>query len=613
MIKKTAFLHAALLGLSLAALPLASCTPDSMRKSADREVKRTLFSKLRTVPNAGTGLMDVTPPPPMSLADLEKAGSGQEFLGDRAHLEKNARVLPLTEALKLAVVHNRDYRNEKELLYLQALDLTLSRHQFTPIFTATGSADTLRKIDPVIQTIREPNPAFPAAQQAAAAATAANNAAAAAAGQPAPPAVTPAVPQFLERQITTLVTENTFAATGNVGVSVLTRTGARIATDFTTDFLRFLSGDVPNASNSSLAVTLTQPLLRGAGYRATMENLTQAERDLLYSIRDFTQYRKTFTVDITSRYYRTLEARDAAKNGYLAYRAFETILESERALGEEGRRTSSQLGLIEQASLRYKRLWISAVRTYEQQLDDLKIALGISVEERVILDDKELSKLTLDEPKFSMDETIRTALVTRLDLYNQRNSLEDTERKIKVAAQNLLPQLDIGGRYEILSTEDDERVNLNLDRSRLTGSAVVDLRLDKKADRNNYRAALISQQRAARVLDLAEENVRNAVRIDWRDLDTARKQYDIAQTGVDLSTRRLEEEELLRSLGRGTARDLIDAQQDLIEARNALTAALISHTLARLRLWRDMGILYIKKDGSWIHVLNQEAKLAADE
>ncbi|QIF04565.1 TolC family protein [Roseimicrobium sp. ORNL1] len=612
MTKKTASLHA-LFGLSLAALPLASCSPGYMRKSADREVKRTLFSKLVTVPNAGTGLMDITPPSPVSLAELSKAGNGPEFLGDRAHLEKNARVLPLSEALKLAVVHNRDYRNEKEILFLEALDLTLVRHEFAPIFTATGEADTLRKIDPIVSTLREPNPAYPAAAAAAAAATAANNAAAAAAGTAAPPAVTTAVPQFLERQITTLVTENTFTATGNVGVSVLTRTGARIAADFTTDFLRFLTGSGPSVSNSSLAVTLTQPLLRGAGYRATMENLTQAERNLLYSIRDFTQYRKTFTVDITSKYYRTLEARDAAKNGHFAYRAFEIILESERALNDEGRRTSSQIGLIEQASLRYKRLWIAAVRNYEQQLDDLKIALGIPVEERVILDDKELAKLTLEDPDISMDDTMKTALVTRLDLYNQRNTLEDSERKIKVAAQNLLPQLDVGARYEVLGTKDNNKVNLDLDRTRLTGTGVVDLRLDKKADRNNYRAALISQQRAARVLDLAEENVRNAIRTNWRDLDTARKQYDIAQTGVDLSARRLEEEELLRTLGRGTARDLIDAQQDLIEARNLLTGALISHTLARLRLWRDMGILYIQKDGSWIRVLNQEAKLAADE
>ncbi len=612
MTQKTSPAHALLL-LSLAALPLVSCTPGQMRRSADREVKRTLFAKLRTVPNAGTGLLDITPPPPISLDELKKNLNTPEFLGERAHLEENARVLPLGAALKKAVTHNRDYRNEKELLYLQALDLTLVRHEFTPIFTAEGSTDTLQTVTPVIRTIQTPNPAYPAALKAAQAQTAANNANASASGQPAPPPVTPSAPQFLQKQITTLVTENTLTASGNIGVSMLTRTGARLAADFTTDFLRFLSGDVPNASNSTLAVSITQPLLRGAGYRATMENLTQAERDLLYAVRDFTQYRKTFAVDIATKYYRTLEARDAAKNAYLTYVAFERILKEEKALNEEGRRTSSQLGLIEQASLRYKRLWITAVRTYEQQLDELKIAVGVPVTEKLVLDEKELSQLSLEDPKISVEESLRTALVTRLDLYNERNALEDTERKIKVAKQNLLPVLDVGGRVDILGNPDNDKLNLNFERRKVSGTGIIDLRLDKKEDRNRYRSALISQQRAARTLDLAEENVRSALRTAWRDLDTARKQYEIAQTGVELSTRRLEEEELLRSLGRGAARDLIDAQQDLIEARNIMTSALVAHTLARLRLWRDMGVLYIKKDGSWIRVLNEEAQMAADD
>jgi outer membrane protein TolC len=415
------------------------------------------------------------------------------------------------------------------------------------------------------------------------------------------------VPQFIEREITTLVTENTLTARANVGVGVLTRTGARIAADLSTDFLRFLSGNVPNASDSQLAVTLTQPLLRGAGYRATMETLTQAERDLLYAIRDFTQYRKTFSVDIASRYYRTLEARDAAKNAYVAYTAFEESVRITQGLQIEGQATSSQLGLVQQASLRYKRLWINAIRSYEQLLDDLKIAMGVPIQSRVILDENELTELKVDEPGMTPDDSMKAALVTRLDLYNSRNSIEDTERKVKVAKQDLLPQLDIGGRVVIDGDPKSERLNLNLDRRVSGGSAVLDLRLDKKADRNAYRSAMIAQQRAARQLDLDEENVRSSIRADWRDLDVARKQYELAQIGIAQAQRRLEEETLLLELGQGTTRDLIDAQQDLIEAKDDLTSALIAHTLAKLRLWKDMGVLYIQKDGSWINVLKKEA------
>lgn len=581
------------LSFSVSTLLLNSCSPTQMRNSADREVFHILGRKTSLVPNAGKGLLDITPPPPISLAELSKNATGPEFLGDRAKIENNAKILPLAEALKLAVTHNREYLGKKELLYLQALDLTLVRHEFTPIFTATGSAEALAVTTPTTATIRTPNPAYARAK---------------AAGIP-----VPNVPEFIERQVSSLVTESTLTATSNVGVSVLTRTGARLAADFSTDFLRFLTGNLTNINNSSFAATVTQPLLRGAGYHATMENLTQAERDLMYAIRDFTQYRKTFTVDITSQYYRTLEARDAAKNAYLAYHAFELILGSERALAKEDRRTSSQLGLIEQAALKYERIWISYVNRYEQQLDSLKIALAIPVQTAVILDEKELAKLTLEDPGMSFEESIETALVTRLDIYNKRDALQDSERKIKLAAQNLLPQVDLTGRYQVNGDPNSDRLNINLDRRTLGGGLDVDLRLDKKADRNAYRSTLIAQQRVARELDLAEEDIRSSLRTSWRDLEAARKQFEIAETGIKLSERRVEEEELLRTLGRGTARDLIDAQQDLIEAKDFLTAALIAHTISRLRVWRDMGILFITKEGGWQHVLKGETRPVNDE
>jgi outer membrane protein TolC len=252
------------------------------------------------------------------------------------------------------------------------------------------------------------------------------------------------------------------------------------------------------------------------------------------------------------------------------------------------------------------------VRSYEQLLDDLKIAMGVPVNSAVILEEDELTELKVEDPQISKDESMQAALVTRLDLYNSRNALEDTDRKVKVAAQNLLPQVDVTAGYQLSGDPKTDRIHLNTDRSRFTGGAIVDLRLDKKADRNAYRSAMISQQRAARELDLDEEQVRNAIRADWRDLDVARKQYDLAVFGVERAQLRVEEETLLLEVGQGTPRDLIDAQSDLAEAKDDLTSALISHNLTRLRLWKDMGILYIKKDGSWIRVLKTEAA-ALDE
>ncbi|HOQ88688.1 MAG TPA: hypothetical protein PLX03_00980, partial [Candidatus Hydrogenedentes bacterium] len=68
---------------------------------------------------------------------------------------------------------------------------------------------------------------------------------------------------------------------------------------------------------------------------------------------------------------------------------------------------------------------------------------------------------------------------------------------------------------------------------------------------------------------------------------------------VQLAERRVEEQNLLAELGQATAQDQVDAQNDLIQSQNALTTALISHTVARLSFWKSLGLLYIKPNGLW--------------
>jgi outer membrane protein TolC len=545
-----------LLLLSAGSLLITSCTGTFHKKWADREVFGILKKKAAKVPNAGEDILNVDPPAPLSLDQLSQNTKTVDFLGDRAGIEKQAKVLKLPDALQYSVHRNRDYLGRKEELYVSALDLTLARHVHAPILIGTGNAT---------QTSTR-----------------------------------------VEGAVNEFVTESTLTNTGALGLSALARTGARLAVDLTTDFTKFITGGMTKVSNSRLAVTLTQPLLRGAGVLAASEPLTQAERSTLYAIRDFTQYRKTFAVDTTSAYYQTLQARDTAKNAHIAYKAFKGIVEREEAMVDANQRSRSSLGQLQQAELTYNRRWISAIKNYEEALDNLKITLGLPVTAKFMLDQNELDQLQLMEPPGTLEESLETALATRLDLWNQRDTLIDAERRVKVAKQDLLPgvNLILGGSM----VGDPGADGANLDSSRRQGfiGADVDLNLDQKPLRNNLRLAMLDEQAARRTLELAEENVRREIRTAWRNLDVARKQYNLAQIAVKLSERRLLEEEAFMLEDRGTARDLIDAQQDLIEARDLLTAALIAHTIARLQLWKDMGILFIRKDGRWADVLKGE-------
>lgn len=546
-------------GLSVALL--SACTPDVYFNRAERETYSTLYQKTPEVENVGNADVDIDAPEPVNLSGLSKSGSGADFLGAMASYEKGAKVIRLDEALETGITYGRDYLDEKERVFLSALDLTLARYRLAPIFNTSGDL------------------AWATDSRAA----------------------------QVQDGVTELVSENTFARNGRAGFTWLYKTGARVSADFTRDFLRFTTGN-RSINQSALAVSVVQPLLQGGGTTVTLEALTQEERNLLYELRNFADFRRSFIVDLVSDYYGVLQARDQVQNNYVAYQGFLKNVEREKALAEEDRRTQTELGQLEQASLQSESRWINSIRNYQTQLDNFKLSLGVPVDEALILEDAELQKLRIEDPDITRDEAVKIALVTRPDLATSADIVVDAERQIKVAKNGLLPGVDIAMDYRTISDPGDTSPSINWDRRRWEGAIDLDLPLDRKSERNIYRASLVFLERAKRANDLARDRARLQIYDQWRAIEQARKNFEVAQKQVELATRRLEEQLLLAELGKGEARDLVDAQNDLVNAQNQRTSTVVDHTLARLRLWRDMGILYVNEDGSWVKKLRDESR-----
>ncbi|MEM1061222.1 MAG: TolC family protein, partial [Planctomycetota bacterium] len=156
--------------------------------------------------------------------------------------------LGLTGAVDLAQIHNRDYQTEIEDVDLTALALTFERFQFDVRYLGFG-------------------------------------------GEPETSATYQARPDAQDR----LVTDKRF------GVSQVLPTGGQWIVEFLNNTIYFVSaGPGVTSSSSALTFQLVQPLLFGAGRRVVLEGLTQAERDLLYAVRDLARFRKTFFVDVVA-------------------------------------------------------------------------------------------------------------------------------------------------------------------------------------------------------------------------------------------------------------------------------------------------------------------------
>ncbi len=279
-----------------------------------------------------------------------------------------------------------------------------------------------------------------------------------------------------------------------------------------------------------------------------------------------------------------------------------------RALAQEGRVTQADLGRLEQQELSTESTWINAIRSYKQALDNFKIQLGLTVDAHLVLDDQELEALQIHHPDLSVDDSIQVALAARLDYLNSKDQLDDAVRQVDLAANFLKPRVDLTASVAVRNNpnEDNRFPVPDVGRYRWNAGLNFDPGFDRKAERNGYRSALITRNRAARAIDQQEDEIKLQVRDSWRTLDQAKRNYEISQISVKLAERRVEEQNLLAELGRAKALDQVDAQNSLIDSKNQRTQALVTHTIARLQFWNNMGILYIKDHGQWEEV--QDAK-----
>ncbi len=322
----------------------------------------------------------------------------------------------------------------------------------------------------------------------------------------------------------------------------------------------------------------------------------------MYQIRSFNRYRKTFVVSIVNDYYSVLQSKDAVNN---ARNNYDMQVESKKRLdmlAEAGRVDRIDVDEAEQSMLSAENNWVAAQQRYEQRLDQFKIRLSLPTDARIELDPNELEALRkagISDPNYTLDVAVETALAQRLDLTNSLDQVDDAERKVLVAADNLGAELNLTGSAGVGSTPDTDYSRLQFHEGTYTLGLEADLPFDRKSERNAYREALIAFTQQRRSYENDVDEIKLEVRDAYRGLREQSESYRIQKLSLDLAEKRVESNEMLLDAGRLTVRLLLDSQNALVRAQNDYTSALVSHTIAKLNFFRDTGVLQVRPDGMW--------------
>ena len=516
-------------------------TPAEQFAAADKEVFGILDKRQEQILGEQR-LSDIkTPYSDRKLADIPPS----EIILNR--FADGTNLITLPKALEMAVKNSRDYQLQRETLYLSALTLTGERHKFALKFSG-ADVDLERSRSDAIGG----------------------------------------------GKVTDTESDATFT------LSKALKAGGTLTASLANDLTMYFDGSGPQVPG--LTLSLAQPLLRGSGQKMAQEILTQSERDLVYSIRTFSRYQQTFLVNRTSEYLSLLFQKNKVRVQWELYQNRIRFRE-EQELRLQGE-LISQFELDQALPSEYssKVSYINSIESYRGLLDDFKKQLNIPLGEEVILDDSELANLEtfgLRPVPLTDAYGFQLALTNRLDVINEIDKFEDKKRKVDVAENDLLPSLKLVADYSLK----DQFYNRNSfdfsDYSAKTG-LVLDLPLDKLAERNAFRKSRITFEQQLRSLMKTLDDLRDELRTNVRTLGQNQQTYVINVKALEVAKRELEKARLdLLAGGNVSPRDIIEAQTAVAQAQNDVTQSFINFHTQRLKLLNNTGILDTGPDNWW--------------
>ena len=324
-------------------------------------------------------------------------------------LENNRSVrLDLKRSMELALLHSREFQEQKESLYLSALGVTLERFRLGPVPFAKANAKVTQ----------------PAGEDRAG-----------------------------------LINRTT------AGVEGIAGHGAT----WVASLANRLSVDISNGRigmGGSLAnLTITQPLLRGASRRIYLEGLTQSERSLLMDARRLEQFRQGFFLKVVlgtnpagqvggGNSISSIPTPSKGVSGFLGLvQEIQTIrnqeanvaqlneslaqLEAAFEAGRIGNRL--QVDQARQALFNGQSRLLAAKSSYENRLDGFKIFLGLPPDLSVRVIDNYIDAFKLTDPDLvSLQEEVDRLVSSVRD--PSRTPDLSSLKKLSDQANKLLPQ-----------------------------------------------------------------------------------------------------------------------------------------------------------------------------
>lgn len=220
-----------------------------------------------------------------------------------------------------------------------------------------------------------------------------------------------------------------------------------------------------------------------------------------------------------------------------------------------------------------------------------------------------LQTISFDPVELTAESAVGIARENRLDWMNARSQLVDAWRQIEVDANDLKADLDLTLDGD-MRTRGNNPVNFDPDTGSIRAGLHLDTPVNRTAERNAYRETLIAYQKARRDYMLFEDRVVQSLRNTTRLIDLSQVNFEIRRAAVEAAIRQVDLARLrltepprpgaLTVFGATTARDLLTALSDLLDAQNDFLKSWVNDYMLRMVLDFELGTMRLDANGLWV-------------
>jgi outer membrane protein TolC len=479
----------------------------------------------------------------------EDANSISKRFAKMAQDDPNAKLFTFDDAVAYSMVHADEYLTAEEAYLIVAIRLLIEEHKWTPLPTNITSAKFIND-------------------------------------------------GYAGRY------NNALSIVNDLGVSQRLPFGGDVSASFVVSATQQLDEYLSSTDTQSADIVLRAaiPLLRGFGDVA-QEDLIQSRRNLVYAARNFEQFRRDFYYDLSNDYLTLVLQLQGIANGERQVERSAQVEARTKALVASGRTEPFQADLAIQNTLFALDRLSSQRELYRLTLDRFKARVGMPVDESIKIDPTEFK---LPIPRVNPDEALGIAFRYRLDLQTDRDIVDDFSRKVDVARNDLLGDLDLllTNNLPTNPVKPQSGLQFQPDYNDFSASLVFSMPLDRVPEDLRLRQTQILLEQSKRQYFQSRDNAAVAVRQASRGIERSQFSLVVQQKNVEAAMNR--QAAIDAAPDRATARDRTEALDALRRAQDSLDAAKRDLQVAILRYLNTTGQLRIAPDGKLIPIPGME-------